>query len=149
HGRRADGETFPAETSISETLVGGRKFFTIILRDVSERLRAEEALRHSEERYRLLFESNPQPMWVYDIKTLAFLAVNGAAVRHYGYTPEEFSRMTIVDIRPEEDLARLQGHLKNLDAAMGGAVAWRHRKKDGSVIDVEIISHGLNFDGRA
>jgi two-component system, cell cycle sensor histidine kinase and response regulator CckA len=147
YGRRADGEEFPAEASISQTRTGGQQLLTVILRDVSERQRTEEALRQSEERYRTLFESNPQPMWVYDTNTLAFLAVNEAAVRHYGYSPEEFLAMTLADIRPKEDMGRLQESLNDLNADVSGPTVWRHLKKDGSVIDVEIIGHGIIFDG--
>ena len=72
--------------------------------DVTVATRIEEALRKSEAQYRLLFESNPQAMWVYDLATLRFLAVNCAAVRHYGYSRTEFLDMTIMDIRPPEDV---------------------------------------------
>ena len=65
-----------------------------------ETARLVRSLERSEERYRLLFEANPLPMWVYDAETLRFLAVNEAAVRHYGYTRSEFLAMTITDIRP-------------------------------------------------
>src|SRR5947209_14861348 len=72
-----------------------------------ERARSEESLRRSEEHYRILFESNPHPMWVYDLETLSFLAVNNAAIHHYGYSREEFFSMTIKDIRPQEDVPTL------------------------------------------
>jgi PAS domain S-box-containing protein len=65
-----------------------------------------------EEQYRILFDHNPNPMWVYDLETLRFLAVNDAAVYHYGYSRDEFFGMTIRDIRPPEDLARLDENLR-------------------------------------
>ncbi len=118
------------------------------MQDIGARKQAEEALRDSEERYRLLFESNPHPMWVYDLETLAFLAVNDAAVRHYGYSLEEFLAMTIKDIRPPQDIPELLEHLAKVTTGLDEAGTWRHRKKDGTVIDVEITSHSLPFGGR-
>ena len=117
--------------------------------DVTVATRIEEALRKSEAQYRLLFESNPQPMWVYDLTTLRFLAVNDAAVRHYGYSRAEFLDMTIRDIRPPEDIKRLEDYLNSENGDVGNAGEWRHRKKDGSVINVEITSNRLTFGGRA
>ena len=113
-----------------------------------DRKRAEEGLRESEERYRLLFESNPQPMWVYDLETLAFLAVNESAVRHYGYSREEFLAMTIKDIRPAEDVPALQSAVARNSQGVDAVSIWRHLKKDGTIIEVEITSHFLVFDDR-
>ncbi len=74
------------------------------LQDITDRKRVESELRASEERYRMLFESNPHPMWVYDVESLALLAVNDAAILEYGYSRDEFLKMTIRDIRPLEDI---------------------------------------------
>ncbi|MCI0724063.1 MAG: PAS domain S-box protein, partial [Acidobacteria bacterium] len=117
-----------------------------------ERTAALEAiiteLRESEERYRLLFDRVPQAIWVFDLGTLAILAVNEAAVRHYGYSREEFLAMTIKDLRPAEDVPRLLDHLSKSSSELHRESSWRHRKKDGSVIDVEVYSHHLVFAGR-
>lgn len=103
-----------------------------------------------EREYRELFEQNPNPMWFYDLQTLAFLKVNDAAVHKYGYTPEEFAGMTIEDIRPPEDLERLHANVESVRA--GEAVgtesgAWRHVTKDGRVLWVDISSHVIDFEG--
>ena len=106
-------------------------------------------LRESEQYYRQLFESNPQPMWVYDLETLRFLAVNDAAIAHYGYSRGEFLAMTIADIRPAEDVPRLLENVAHVkDAGIDAAGLWRHRLRDGTLIDVEITSHILDFQGR-
>jgi PAS domain S-box-containing protein len=105
-------------------------------------------LQDSAARYRLLFESNPQPMWVFDQETLAFLAVNAAASRHYGYSREEFLSMTIRDIRPEADVPALLSKLATERTDECDAGGWRHRTKDGRVIDVEIGWHPILFNGR-
>jgi two-component system cell cycle sensor histidine kinase/response regulator CckA len=116
--------------------------------DITDHIRVEQSLRESEERYRLLFESNPQPMWVYDIETLAFLAVNEAALFHYGYSRAEFLSMTIKDIRSAEDVPALLESVARMKPGLELAGAWKHRKKDGTIIDVEIVSHELMFAGR-
>ncbi|HEY0349531.1 MAG TPA: PAS domain S-box protein [Pyrinomonadaceae bacterium] len=115
--------------------------------EAAERRVVESALRESEQRYRLLFESNPLPMWVFDPETLAFLAVNDAAVSHYGYSRNEFLTMTIADIRPPEDLPALY-NTQGSSTSEYGNVPWRHRKKDGAIIDVEISWHTLDLDGK-
>ena len=117
--------------------------------DVTDRKHIEEQLQASELRYRLLFKANPHPMWLYDIDTLRFLEVNDAAVHYYGYSREEFLSMSIKDIRPEEDIQSLMGHLQQTTEHDGfnEAGVWRHRKKSGEVIEVEIISHTLEFNG--
>ena len=121
----------------------------VTITDITERKGAEEMLRGSEERYRTLFESNPNPMWVYDLETLSFLAVNAAAVRHYGYAQDEFLAMTIKDIRPPEDIPALMDDLSHETAGLDSSTQWRHRKKDGALIDVEITSHEQMWLGRA
>jgi PAS domain S-box-containing protein len=104
--------------------------------------------KQAEARYRELFEANPHPMWVYDIETLAFLAVNDAAILHYGYSRQEFLSMTIVDIRPEEDIPRLLKSVAQVTEGISKVSEWRHKTRDGRLIDVEISSYFFSFDGR-
>jgi PAS domain S-box-containing protein len=117
--------------------------------DVTDRKLIEEQLQASELRYRMLFKANPHPMWLYDVDTLQFLEVNDAAVHYYGYSREEFLSMSIKDIRPEEEHQELMDHLERTIEHDGfnEAGTWRHRKKNGKMIDVEIISHTLEFNG--
>ncbi len=120
----------------------------VLAADSAQRQRAEAALRASEQRYRELFDNNPQPMWVYDYETLRFLAVNEAALGHYGYSREEFLDMHITDIRPPEEVPTL---LEAVAKARGGQEIpsqWRHRRKDGTMMDVEVSRRNLLFDQR-
>ena len=115
----------------------------------ARRKQAESALRESQEQYRSLFERNPHPMWVYDLETLRFLAVNDAALQHYGYSREEFLSMTIKDIRPVADVPFLIDAIPTVGAGLRHTGKWRHRKKDGTLIDVEVMSHGIQFGTHA
>jgi PAS domain S-box-containing protein len=113
------------------------------LQDITDRKKAESELKASEERYRLLFESNPNPMWVYDVHTLKFLAVNDAAVQSYGYAREEFLSMTLRDIRPPDEVPKLELNVASQVPGLSRSAQWKHRRKDGTVFDVEIASHHL------
>ena len=106
----------------------------------------DQALRASEARYRLLFDSNPFPMYVHDLNTLRFLAVNDAAMARYGYTREEFLRMTIIEIRPREDWDRVVESVHS-SPELKHAGEWRHLSKDGRLFYVDITTHALEFDG--
>lgn len=160
---RKDGTSFSVEYTSTPIRENGKLVGSVtIFRDVTKQRQIElahqeqallieqslTALRSSEERYRYLFESNPMPMWVYEVDTLLFLAVNKAAISHYGYSQEEFLRMNLKDIRPEEDVPKFLGHLSSFGGSTRTGETWRHKKKDGTVIDVEVTSHDLSFGGR-
>ncbi len=146
--RRRDGSCVDVEVSASVISYGGREIICTVVRDITERKQAEAELRASEERYRLLFKNNPHPMWVYDLETLEFIAVNQAATHHYGYTRDEFLNMTIADIRPPQEQPRLLENISQVDASIDFAGVWQHQKKDGTIIDVEITSYAMIFDSR-
>ncbi len=116
---------------------------------VIQRNRAAEQVRASEKQYRFLFENNPHPMWVYEIASLRILAVNQAAIAHYGYAEEAFLALTIRELRPTEDIEELESVVKNLTPERSSTRVWRHRKKDGALIQVEVSSDAIDFNGKS
>jgi PAS domain S-box-containing protein len=148
---RKNGELLEVSLSASPLRRSGGEIVGVIViaADITERIRAADSLRRSEENYRLLFVSNPHPMWVFDRETMAFLEVNAAAVSHYGWSRDEFLAMTIRDIRPPEDVSALLDATRRVESGFDNAGIWRHRKKDGTIIHVEIVTHTLEFNGHA
>jgi two-component system cell cycle sensor histidine kinase/response regulator CckA len=155
--RTSDGE--PIDVEISSTLLPDGGTFSVV-RDARRRLEwtaprtsgprrvvpAPEP-RDATRDARLLFDATPLPAWIYDVGTLRFLIVNRAAVEHYGYAEEEFLENTIHFVRPPEDAERVVHEVH--DAPGYARVAnFRHRRKDGALIDVETISYGFALDGR-
>ncbi len=102
----------------------------------------------SEERFRDLFQRHPHPMWVYDLESFHFLEVNEAALHKYGFTRREFLAMSLRDLRPESEWDRLDEDLGRPREALESSGPWVHRLKNGRLIQVEISSHTLEFDGR-
>ena len=86
-------------------------------------------------------------MWVFDRDTLRFLAVNRSAIRQYGFTEEEFLRMTIAEIRPPEYVSELLSDVAKRTRGLQKPGAWKHRKKDGAILHVEVVCHDLDFQG--
>jgi PAS domain S-box-containing protein len=121
--------------------------WTSFILDASERKRAEAEILASETRYRSLFERIPAAMWVYDFESLRFLDVNQAAIDQYGWTREEFLRMTIREIRPPEDLPGFEERLRRRGPGITVGGRYRHVRKDGSRIEVEISSQEVLYGG--
>jgi two-component system, cell cycle sensor histidine kinase and response regulator CckA len=117
--------------------------------ETQRRQRTAEALSETEERYHLLFHKNPLPMWVIDLETLAFLAVNEAAVEQYGYSADEFASMTIRDLHVPEDLPSIMERLSadKVRTPAAGLIV-KHLKKDGATIYAELDSRVITFSGR-
>jgi len=127
-----------ARSSVNEKLI----YFAA--RDVSEQKKAAQSIRRKEEQYRLLFDTNPSPMWVYDAATLNFLAVNQAAIQRYGYSHAEFLSLKVTDLRPAKDSTNSRS-----DAPSPHSGMWWHCTKDGKPLAVDIYSSPVVFEGKA
>ena len=137
---RKDGREFQVEIRLRLLETDDGTYATVAIREFGEDQRV------SEKQYRLLFEANPEPMWVVDSETLRFLTVNNAAVRNYGYSQTEFLSMNLREIRSEEEFERFLSSVDPQgDRGESYAELWKHRKKDGTVIDVEISSQPIVF----
>jgi len=165
-GKLKEGESSPSKEIIIEHPNGDKRnimpypvpFFdneghitgaVVVLEDITERKLAQKALKKSEKKYRYLFDNNPMPMWIIDLVTFKFLDVNKMAVLKYGYSREEFLSMTALDIRPQEDKYRFIKSNEKLDINRlnYNRGKWRHLKKDGAIIQVEIIAHDISYEG--
>jgi PAS domain S-box-containing protein len=101
------------------------------------------------DKFRMIMDNNPHPMWIYDHETLRFSEVNRAATSKYGYSREEFLKMKITEIRPPTEVDRLIAQHKKFRLDRKHIGEWQHRLKSGRLIDVEITAYPLFFDGRA
>ena len=156
--RRKDGSEMVVETTSDDLVYRGVPCRILVCEDVAELdqaaadlAQAREQVRATEERYRLLFEHNPQPLAVYDQETLALIDVNEAMVAQYGYSREELLAMTGLDLLVPEDVASVRAHLASNPGVTppgAGPKDWRHRRKDGTILDVETASDNVTLDGR-
>ena len=140
------GQRIPVSIRSSTIAYMGETAILLQVRHITQRRRAEEALRESESRYRLLFDCNPPPMWVHDMETRRFLAVNEAALRLYRFSRDEFLLMDnidsiILDPRPAKSELPILPNLVEVTSA-------RQRRKDGTTLNVELTQHTMTLDGR-
>ncbi len=111
-------------------------------------VRLRQDVQETDRRARVVFDAHPQPMWIFDVDTLAILAVNEAAVHHYGWTREEFGDMTIMDLLAPDDLTPLAPAAIDHAPLRGEVAQAHHQRRDGSLVDMELVSHELELDGR-
>jgi len=145
---RPDGRENIIEFTAVPIEMRGKKYTIGIDRDVTEERRAEELVHASQQRYQQLFEASPTPLMIYEAASLEILEVNPAMVEHYGFTREELLAMTVKDIRPADDLPEFIEHLQETGRTAERTRTARHRKKDGSIIQVEINSHAITWKDR-
>lgn len=143
-----EGDNIPCEIWLVKLPSENKLLIRGSIVDITERKKTEEKIYQSEEKYRLLFYNNPLPMWMVTIPDLKIIDVNDAAIKQYGYSREEFLQLSTKDLRPAEDV---DNFLKEVDKMEPGVInirAWRHKKKDGTIIQVETYSHQIMYEGR-
>ena len=145
---RKDGTRIYADITSAVMVIDGMPCNVGFFSDVTERKRAEEALREAEEQFRLLFASTPLPTFLWDLETLQYLEVNDAAVFHSGYSRDELLRMRVTDLLLPEAAPRILSQMQVIRTQSRDRGHGRHRLKDGRVVDVEADAHALHFRGR-
>jgi two-component system cell cycle sensor histidine kinase/response regulator CckA len=148
HHRKKDGTIIDVEILADSIEFAGRRARLILSRDVTERRRLERQLLENEQKYRMLFESNAEAMYVYDLETHRFLAVNQAAIGRYGYGRDEFLGMTVFDLWPAAEAEKLRLYLRQHPHLSETTSNWIHQRKDGTLLEAEVISHTIDFGGR-
>ncbi len=143
--KKKDGSALDVEIS-AKILPDGR--FQGIVRNITARKLAEEELRISEHKYRLLFYQNPMPMWMISIPQRNFLDVNDAAIEYYGYSKKEFLSMNLRDINHAEEFKKSDGPLSAYRPGINNTGIWEHVKKDGTIIKVNVITHDIIYEGK-
>lgn len=145
--KRKDGALL--QTEISNRLIEDKGYFAII-RDVTERLKSEEALRISEFQYRYLFDNNPAYIIIWDLETLNVLKYNKVVFQNYGYSEDEWEVMKVTDFRPQEDHSKIKEFAQMMLVSEDPIATrtWRHLKKNGEVMLMEISSHRIDYEGK-
>ncbi len=143
-----EGKRIHAELMCSVHLLGSGKAIQISIRDVTERKRSEQSRLRSGDQFRRLFDENPQPMWIYERDSLAFLAVNDATIQLFGYSREEFMAMTMRDLLIPAEVPDFLDSIGNVQSPLLKPDVWQQRRKKGDLIDVEIASNEHLFNGR-
>ncbi|HTE00955.1 MAG TPA: PAS domain S-box protein [Mucilaginibacter sp.] len=133
----------------------GHQVLLSVIKDVSDQRQINFHMQQSLGDFSLLFNNNPAPMWIYELPTLRILKVNEAAIKHYGYSEQEWLTMTIRDIRPRFDLAKFNDYLyrKGIpESSLHGfnnAGVWKHQNKEGEIIYAEITGHEIKYDNHS
>ncbi|HKG32177.1 MAG TPA: ATP-binding protein [Gemmatimonadales bacterium] len=136
------GRTYGADDLAFAEELGSRAALAV------DNARLYRAAQDADHRYGMLFQSNPNPMWIFDVETLEFVEVNEAATLQYGYSRDEFLGMSIMDILPPDDAPGLHHGLERTGTHRGEVALAQHQRKDGTIVDMELVSHEMEVDGR-
>lgn len=129
---------FPSERGLS-----------VYFKDVNDRKVSDEKLKEAKKQYEDLFDLSPLPQWVYDLKTFIIIDINRAAIQHYGYSKEEFLKMSIRDLKPPEEVPILEEVVKiAVSSGSFPKTAGRHITKSGALINVQVEGNSIMFEGR-
>ena len=145
---RLDGSIIDVDVIAIPITYNAKPAVQVVVRDITQRRISDEALKESELKYRLLYDNNPHSMWVYDSESLRFLTVNNSAIEKYGYSKEEFLSMTIKDIHLSEDIYGLLKSFSETKNLLQRFSYTRHKLKNGTIINVEIHSHSIEYDNK-
>jgi two-component system, sporulation sensor kinase E len=148
-GAKKDGTNNWVEFYGSRAIIEGEPTIIGSMIDITERKKAEEELRSSEQKYKLLFDSNPLPLWMIAKDDLSIIAVNEAAANLYGYTKDELLHMSVRELRPAEDFEQQLNRYRKVVNSSTDMGIIRHIKKDGSLMFVQLIAHDIIFEGRS
>ncbi|HEY4326941.1 MAG TPA: PAS domain S-box protein [Mucilaginibacter sp.] len=147
-GQKSDGTTNWVELYGNGVMIGGKPAIIGSAIDITKRKKAEEELRSSEQKYKVLFESNPLPLWMIAKDDLTVIAVNEAAANLYGYTKDELLNISVTALRPKVDLEQqMEGYQKRKNNSTDINIV-RHLKKDGTIMFVQVTAHDIIFEGR-
>lgn len=147
--RTRSGEIRTAIGSVQMEEIEGGLYLVAMLQDLTDHDRIQTALLSAEARFQTFFQGIPLPVIVFDAQTLNILDVNPAACRTYGYSHDQFTRLTMASLSPPEDLPRLLSTMTGLpDSGPTPMGAWRHARREGSVIDVDMVTYAFDLDGR-
>lgn len=142
---KKDGSIIDVEVS-AKMLPDGR--YQSIVRDITERKKTAEIILQSEQKYKLMFNNNPLPMWITTLPGLDIIDVNDAAIKQYGYSREEFLKLNTRKLRPAEDVPYFLAEVAKMQPNMINLRIWRHQRKNGSIIHVETYSHQIIYEGQ-
>ena len=146
--RTKSGETKIFLVSSSLVPYKNHKMMLCVYRDITDYKRSDYSFHINEKRLRIFFESIPLPIWAFDLESFQVVEVNNTALQHYGYTKEEFLAMNVMDIQPAEDIPSFQAALEAIRTKESNTTHGRHRRKDGSIIEVQLSWFDFEYSSR-